>query len=130
MTGTISIEISPAELIDKLTILEIRLDRINDPGKRANVLVEHSLIASAYASSIAPVERLTALKERLRRANEKLWEIEDNIRECERRGDFGPTFVELARSVYKTNDQRSFLKGEINRLLGSRLMEEKSYQAY
>jgi hypothetical protein len=130
MTGTISIEISPAELIDKLTILEIRLDRINDPGKRANVLVEHGLVAGVYASSIAPFERLTALKEGLRRANEQLWEIEDNIRECERRGDFGPTFVELARSVYRTNDQRSFLKREINHLLGSRLMEEKSYQAY
>jgi hypothetical protein len=130
MTGTISIEISPAELIDKLTILEIRLDRIDDPCKRANIVLEHSLVANLYASSIAPLERLTALKAGLRRANEKLWEIEDNIRDCERRGDFGPAFVELARSVYKTNDQRSILKREINHLLGSRLMEEKSYQAY
>lgn len=132
LTGisAIIIEVAPGELIDKLTILAIKLDRIADPQKRVNVLVEYETLEAARRGAMAPSPALDALTADLRGVNERLWEIEDLIRNCERRGDFGADFVELARAVYITNDRRAALKKEINGLLGSRLIEEKSYQDY
>ena len=121
------IEVAPGELIDKLTILAIKLDRIDDPAKRANVRREHEMLARAHPGDVAPLDALTA---ELRAVNASLWEIEDRIRDCERLGDFGADFVALARAVYKTNDRRAALKRAINDTLGSRLVEEKSYRAY
>lgn len=129
MTHGIHVEVSAGELIDKLTILEIRLSHIDDPVRRDNVVAEHQVVASAYAT-IARSSAVGVLKDKLRHINETLWNTEDAIRDCERRGDFGPDFIRLARSVYKTNDQRSRVKSEINALLRSRLVEEKSYRSY
>ena len=84
----------------------------------------------ARDAHIAPSAEIEAATAALKRANETLWDVEDRIRDCERAKDFGPRFVELARSVYVTNDERSRLKRRINELLGSRLIEEKSYASY
>ncbi len=130
MTGTIMIEVSTGELIDRLTILEIRLERVDDPVKRANIVTEHDGVLAVYTAAIVPSDAIDLLRVTLRRINARLWDIEDDLRDCERRGDFGTGFVDLARSVYRTNDQRSAVKREINRLTGSRLVEEKSYTAY
>ena len=130
MNHPILIEVAPGELIDKITILEIKHERITDDAKRANV---HSELLSLCAARIAALpddpelDRLTA---ELKSVNEALWEVEDAIRDCERAGDFGPRFIELARSVYLTNDRRAELKRTINTHLGSRLIEEKSYTQY
>jgi hypothetical protein len=117
------------ELIDKITILQIKAERIGDPGKRANVARELALL-EALRDGLPPTAGLDALAGELKAVNEALWEIEDAIRDCEREGDFGPRFVELARSVYRTNDRRAALKREIDRLLGSTIVEEKSYRPY
>ena len=130
MSGTVTIEIAPGELIDKITILEIKTEFISDPGKLANVRIELETLEKSRDSAIAPSPEMTWLTEALKSVNLELWKIEDDIRDCERDGDFGSGFVELARSVYMTNDRRAALKREINTLLGSRLVEEKSYQPY
>ncbi|HEV3447478.1 MAG TPA: hypothetical protein VG099_22745, partial [Gemmataceae bacterium] len=87
-------------------------------------------LTGARAAQLPPSQELTDLTGRLKTVNECLWQIEDQIRSCERIHDFGPRFIELARSVYKQNDERAALKRRINDLLGSRLVEEKSYAAY
>ena len=130
MGGAIRIEVAPGELIDKLTILEIKRERIQDPAKLANVEVERAALQSACDAAIPASPALLALRAQLRGVNARLWDIEDEIRDCEREQDFGPKFVALARAVYRTNDQRSEIKREINLLLGSSLIEEKSYRAY
>ena len=127
MSNGIKIEVSPGELIDRLTILEIKLDRIHDAQKRRNVETEHAVVRAAYEVHVPVSETLGCLVEELREVNLRLWTIEDDIRTCERRQEFGPAFVELARSVYMCNDRRSELKRDINALLGSKLREEKSY---
>lgn len=122
------VPVSWGELIDKITILEIKNARIADPAKRANVARELAALAAARDAGgalPAPVGPLTA---ELRGVNEALWEIEDAIRDCEARGDFGSGFVDLARSVYRTNDRRAALKRRINEAMGSELVEEKSYR--
>lgn len=129
-SGTLTIEIAPGELIDKITILEIKTERMTDAAKLANVRVELETLAAARDAEIAASDEMSRLTADLKAVNEALWMIEDDIRECERAGDFGPAFVELARSVYKTNDRRAALKREINELLGSHLIEEKSYKPY
>ena len=115
------------DLVDKITILEIKTERISDSAKLENVDRELELLRDA-----CPIElsRIDELRRELKAVNERLWTIEDEIRDCERNGDFGPRFVELARSVYKTNDRRADIKRKINLATGSRLMEEKSYSAY
>jgi len=128
--STIKIDVAPGELIDKITILEIKAERIADPDKIANVRVELDILATARDRAIPASAELGRLTADLKRVNEALWVIEDDIRECERAEDFGTRFIELARSVYKTNDRRAALKREINLLLGSRLVEEKSYKPY
>ena len=126
----ILVEIAPGELIDKITILEIKSERIADVGKLKNVRVELDVLAAARDAAMAASAELAELTAQLKQVNEALWEIEDAIRDCERGGDFGPKFIELARSVYHSNDRRAALKRQINESLGSKLVEEKSYAAY
>ena len=129
MFETVQIEVAPGELVDKLTILDIKLERIRDADKHRNVSLERHVLAQAFGRLQASGS-ITDLMKQLRCVNETLWAIEDDIRDCERRGDFGDAFVGLARAVYKTNDERADVKRAINVALGSRLMEEKSYQPY
>lgn len=117
------------ELLDKITILEIKSERLTSKGAIANVRKELREL-SAAADRIGHGEELTALKASLKAVNEALWNIEDRIREQESKQDFGATFVELARSVYRTNDERGRIKRAINLLLKSDLVEEKQYKAY
>ncbi len=123
-------EVSPGELIDKITILEIKLERIDDPEKLTNVKIEHEILTKTLDHDVTPSDELTGLKGDLKSINEKLWQIEDDIRDCERDKDFGDTFLSLARSVYFSNDKRAALKKKINELLGSVIVEEKSYSDY
>lgn len=130
MSQTISVEIAPGELIDKITILEIKTERIADEAKLANVRIELETLVKARDAAIPASDDMDRLTAALKAVNEELWEIEDDIRDCERDKDFGETFVKLARAVYVTNDKRAALKRDINELLGSRLVEEKSYAPY
>ena len=123
-----SVPVSWGELIDKITILEIKRTRMPTGPARANVEKEHALL-SATARDVLQTPGLAPLIERLRRINETLWDVEDAIREQEAEARFGPRFVALARSVYQTNDTRAAVKREINLLLDSELVEEKSYAA-
>ena len=118
---------SPGELIDKITILEIKFEKILDVSKRMNVGRELEALSISLEQNIIISTELAALKLNLKKVNEVLWDIEDDIRSCERKSDFGPVFVKLARSVYFENDRRAALKKEINILLGSDIIEEKSY---
>jgi len=150
------VPVSAGELVDKITILQIKAQRIGDPAKRANVAVELAALEAVAARAglaaravfgeagaagagadglpgvdpAADLEGLGAATAELVAVNGELWDIEDRIRDCERAGDFGADFVALARSVYRTNDQRAALKARINQLCGSQLVEEKSYAAY
>ena len=124
------IEVSVGELIDKLTILEIKRARIADAAKLANVTRKWDSLDAARRAAGLDRADLAALTARLKSVNETLWDIEDDIRDCERRGDFGPDFIRLARAVYRTNDERAALKRRIDLMLGSRLMEEKNYSPY
>ena len=128
--NTITVEIAPGELIDKITILEIKAERIADQAKVKNVRIELGVLESARDAAIIASVELTNLTTQLKQVNEELWDIEDNIRDCERDKDFGDKFIELARAVYHTNDRRAALKRDINKLLGSKLVEEKSYADY
>jgi post-segregation antitoxin (ccd killing protein) len=130
VTAAIRIEVGPGELIDKLTILEIKQARIGDPAKRANVTTELDSLRRTRDQSIAPSPALDALAAELKRINQALWDIEDDIRACERAQDFGPRFIALARAVYHQNDQRAATKRRINELLSSTIVEEKSYESY
>ena len=123
----IEVPISWGELVDKITILEIKAERIDDAKKLANVTRELWLLNRKLSPVATQVLRL---KLRLKEVNTKLWDIEDEIRDCERAKDFGPRFIELARAVYVTNDQRADVKREINFALSSELVEEKSYRPY
>ena len=128
--ANIQIPISPGELVDRLTILEIKSERMTDPEKVANVRHELGLLADAARGAIPENPQVQGLRAELKTVNEILWRIEDDLRDCERRGDFGDGFIELARSVYVSNDKRAALKKQINELLGSELVEEKSYESY
>lgn len=130
MQQPIRVEVAPGELIDKITILEIKTERIIDPDKLANVGVELEVLNQACAAAVENSSRLEELTKDLKTINEELWEIEDDIRDCERDGDFTQRFIELARAVYKTNDRRAATKRAINDHLGSRIVEEKSYADY
>jgi hypothetical protein len=121
--------ISAGELVDKLTILRVKAERIG-AEKRANVLHELALLEAVAAREIAEDERITALTAELQGVNAALWDIEDGKRDCERRGDFGPGFIELARAVYRENDRRAAIKRAINEVAGSDIVEEKSYAPY
>jgi len=130
LPATVSVEVAPGELIDKITILEIKLERIKDADKLTNVKIEHDTLIAGRDASLPASKELDQLTENLKSINEELWVIEDDIRDCERDQDFGETFIKLARAVYVTNDKRAAFKRDINELLGSHLVEEKSYAAY
>jgi len=126
----VTVEIPSGELIDRITILEIKAQRVTDPEKLNNVEKELRTLTNTRDCFIQPSAELAELTSQLKAVNEALWEIEDGIRDCERAKDFGPRFVELARSVYRNNDRRAELKRKISILLGSNLIEEKSYKPY
>jgi len=126
----VTVAISPGELIDKITILEIKSERLTDAAKLDHVRAALQALRTACAQTLPASERLQALTAELRAVNETLWQVEDDIRLCERNDDFGPRFIELARSVYRENDLRAALKRRINDLLGSEIVEEKSYASY
>ena len=130
MSTEIHVPISPGELIDKITILEIKAARIADPKKVANV--KHELAALMQTWNASPFAAQDIGKEwtALRDINTKLWVIEDDIRDKERARQFDAGFVELARAVYFTNDERAAVKRKINDKLGSKIVEEKSYADY
>lgn len=121
---------SPGELIDKLTILRLKAERIADPAKLANVRHEQAVLLATADAHLPPSDRLSELWDALYEINARLWVIEDDIRDCERDGDFGPAFIALARSVYRVNDERAAVKKAINLHLGSLIVEEKSYADY
>ena len=126
----ILVPVSWGELLDKITILEIKQERLDDPAKRANVSAELQALTAVRDETRTLPDDAAALIAGLRTVNTELWEIEDAIRLCEAAGDFGDRFIQLARSVYFTNDRRAALKRSLNVLLDSELIEEKSYQDY
>ena len=123
------VPVSWGEVIDKITILEIKLARLSGDEARANVSRELELLRKVAAPVLARGE-LSALVAKLKTLNESLWDIEDRIRDHERAGNFDAAFIDLARSVYRTNDERGRMKQQINQALGSGLIEEKSYRPY
>lgn len=126
----VTVPVSPGELIDKITILEIKAERIVDPAKLVNVRHQLTLLENLRDEALDGGTKLTALADDLRSVNSVLWDVEDDIRACEAAKDFGSRFIELARSVYRTNDRRAALKKEIDELFGSAITEEKSYEEY
>ena len=125
----IEVPVSWGELVDKITILQIKSDRMSDEAKLANVRKELRLLNEKLGVN-AENQNVALLTDELYKVNAALWDIEDEIRDCENAGDFGEKFIKLARSVYITNDRRAALKRDVNMVLGSGLIEEKSYQAY
>ena len=123
----ILVPVAPGELIDKLTILQLKSERIDDAAKLANVAIEQSALIVVANQAIPKSDELQRLWDELYQINADLWVIEDDIRICESRDDFGAEFIRLARAVYQTNDRRAAVKKQINLLLGSVLVEEKSY---
>lgn len=130
MVHEIMAPVAPGELLDKITILELKRARINDASKRAHVAHELALLEGIARRTLPTSEPLDALIDDLREVNGALWDVEDALRVCERERDFGDKFVTLARSVYIHNDRRAAVKKEINLLLGSAIVEEKSYETY
>ena len=124
------VPISPGELIDKITILEIKSQRMTDATKLHNVRTELSLLTGTWHASPYGTTDISADWTALREVNGRLWDIEDDIREKERAAAFDARFIELARAVYVTNDERAAIKRRINTRLGSALVEEKSYADY
>lgn len=126
----ILVPISPGELLDKITILRIKAARISDADKRANVQLELRLLEGNWRDSGCAAADLASDERALKDVNERLWVIEDRIREKEAAQAFDAEFIELARSVYVSNDERAAIKKRVNLRLGSRIVEEKSYQRY
>ena len=124
------VPVSPGELLDKITILRIKVARIQDAAKLANVKVELSLLEQTWRDCGAATHDVTLDERALENVNERLWDIEDRIRDKEARQIFDREFIELARAVYICNDERAAIKKHINLQLGSRLVEEKSYKQY
>lgn len=122
--------ISAGELVDKITILRVKAERIGDAAKEANVRKELALLEGIAAGALTASDELDRLTAELTQINAALWDIEDGKRACERNQTFGPEFVELARRVYKDNDKRAAVKRQINALTGSDIVEEKSYKPY
>jgi transcriptional regulator of nitric oxide reductase len=126
----IRVPVSPGEVLDKITILEIKSERMEDPEKVANVRAELALLQDTWANAVPEDGVVRDLHAQLREINEALWEIEDDIRDKERLKEFDERFIELARGVYFTNDRRSQVKKRLNQHLGSQIVEEKSYKDY
>jgi len=130
MSTEIKVPISPGELIDKITILEIKAANITDATKLANVKVELQLLQETWSTSHYASTNIDAEWKQLRDVNKQLWDIEDDIRDKERQRQFDQQFIELARAVYIRNDERAAVKKTINTKLGSKIVEEKSYAKY
>jgi hypothetical protein len=126
----ILIPISPGELLDKITILQIKSERIADAVKVANVKTELGMLEKVWNEAVDDDDQIRALTSELKSVNEALWGIEDDIRDEERNRRFGERFIELARAVYVTNDERANAKKKVNLHLNSSIVEEKSYQDY
>ena len=126
----IMVPISPGELLDKITILRIKVARIQDAAKLANVKLELDLLEQTWKDSGCATQAVQPDEHALQAVNEQLWDIEDRIRDKEARQTFDRDFIELARAVYVCNDERAAVKKRINQQLGSRLVEEKSYKQY
>jgi hypothetical protein len=127
MTAALRVPIAIGDLIDKITILEIKAARIGDATKLRNVQVELMMLNEVKASAGLDSPEMKPLAEALKVINMELWDIENDIRDCEARGDFGKRFIVLARGVYRANDRRSQVKQKINLQFGSQIVEEKSY---
>lgn len=124
-------EVAIGELVDKITILKLKQQHVTDPAKLENINHELTSLTQTYDEAVpnrsATIQKL---EQNLLAANQKLWVVEDDIRDCEANKDFGPKFIELSRSVYMTNDERCRIKRELNLALGSTIIEEKSYKEY
>jgi hypothetical protein len=126
----IKVPISPGELLDKITILRIKSHRITEPQKVANVRLELDALEQTWGSSAYAGIDIAVDVDALMRVNERLWKIEDDIRDKERAQAFDAEFIQLARAVYIENDERAAIKRRINTTLGSSIVEEKSYRPY
>ena len=123
-------EISAGELLDKISILEIKLDKIKNKNSQEEINKEYKVLKEAKNLNINLTEKVKQLCEEIKEVNLNLWNIEDELRICEKRKDFGEKFTELARGVYLNNDKRSKIKSEINKILGSNIKEIKLYADY
>ena len=123
-------EISAGELLDKISILEIKLEKIKDKTSQKEVDKEYKMLKEVHNSSIKVTEKLKTLLKKIKEVNQNLWNIEDKLRFCEKNKDFGKNFIELAREVYFNNDKRSKIKSEINKILMSNIKEVKEYVQY
>lgn len=130
MPHSVKADVALGELIDKITILELKDERIADAGKRKNVRYELAKLTALLEQSCEVNATINECRAKLKDVNAEIWDLEDSIRDHERRKDFGASFVEVARRVYKTNDRRAALKREINLIGGSTIIEEKSYAEY
>jgi hypothetical protein len=130
MADVMTVPVSFGEVLDKITILEIKSERIADPEKVKNVRLELDELSANWNQVVQDQTAISNLRSQLKAVNGELWVIEDDIRDQEAAQDFGPRFIELARAVYVTNDKRAAIKKEVNLALGSRFVEEKSYQDY
>jgi hypothetical protein len=128
--GLFWVAVSTGEAVDKLTILSIKKDKIKDPNKLQNIRKESSLLAASIERAMGRAWLEHELVHQLTEVNRRLWEVEDDVRRCEANKDFGAEFVQLARSVYRLNDERGRLKRQISRLSSSGLVEEKQYTTY
>ncbi len=126
----IRIPVAPGELIDKITILQIKSERISDSGKLENVRRELDVLTEERRLHMNEAKDCKKLTMTLKAVNERIWDLEDTIRECDRQKDFGDLFLETAKRIYRTNDERAALKREISLLFGSMIVEEKSYADY
>ena len=123
-------EISAGELLDKISILEIKLEKIKDKAKQEEINKDYKFLIKVQNSSIEVTEKLKTLSKEIKEVNLNLWNIEDKLRVCEKNKDFGQTFIELARKVYVNNDIRSKIKFKINEVAGSNIKEIKQYVDY
>ena len=123
-------EISAGELLDKISILEIKLDKINNKNSLIEINKEYKILKEAKDKNIESSEKIEHLLKEIKKVNLNLWNIEDKIRTCEKKRDFGQIFIELARSIYFNNDKRSKIKSEINKISGSNIKEIKQYVNY
>lgn len=126
----IQVPLAPGELVDKITILEIKTERIEDPAKLSNVRRELEILRAVHEQHQVGTPETIRLGISLKKVNECLWDLEDQIRDYERNDDFEAGFIEVARKIYRTNDERAALKRAINLHLGSAIVEEKSYTEY
>ena len=123
-------EISAGELLDKISILEIKLEKVKDKTNLEEINKEYKILKEVQDSNIKITEKIKKLFKEIKEVNLSLWDIENEIRTCEKNKDFGKIFIELARGVYVNNDKRSKIKSEVNKILGSNIREIKQYVNY